>query len=60
MWIYKLGKQNQVANALNCKEVFATAYAITRLEYDFLDNIKFITAYDSLYVKLMDQVKKRG
>ena len=58
MWIHKPRKQNQVADALSHKEVFAIVYAITRLEYDFLDKIKVSAAYDTLYVKLMDQVKE--
>lgn len=58
VWIHKPGKQNQVADALSRKEVFAAVYALTRLESDFLVKIKFSAAYDSLYVKLMDQVKE--
>lgn len=58
MWEHKPGKHNQVANALSRKEVFAAIYLISRLESDFIDKIRLCAANDSLYTKLMSQVKE--
>lgn len=57
MWEHKPGKHNQVADALSRKEVFAAAYSISRLESDFVEKIRLCVANDSLYAKLMSQVK---
>ncbi|KAG6472970.1 hypothetical protein ZIOFF_070450 [Zingiber officinale] len=47
----------QEADALSRKEVFATFYSISRVESDMLDRIKAVTASDTTYEKLVQQVK---
>ncbi|KAG6474774.1 hypothetical protein ZIOFF_068713 [Zingiber officinale] len=54
---HKPGRHNQVADALSRKEVFATFYSISRVESDMLDRIKAVTASDTTYEKLVQQVK---
>ena len=58
MWEHKLGKPNQVADALSRKEVFVAVYSISKLETDFYDRIRLCAANDSLYVKWMGQVQE--
>ncbi|WMV14027.1 hypothetical protein MTR67_007412 [Solanum verrucosum] len=39
-WEHKSGKHNQVADALNRKEVFVASYSISKLEADFVDRFR--------------------
>ncbi|KAJ8763615.1 hypothetical protein K2173_003087 [Erythroxylum novogranatense] len=58
VWEHKPGRHNSVADALSRKEVFVTLYSITRVESNLLEQIKTAAPLDTMYCKLITQVKE--
>jgi len=56
MWEYKPGRHNQVADALNRREVLANLIAMDHVEFDMLDRLRQAAVEDAAYVKLVDLV----
>ena len=56
MWEHKLGKHNEVANALSHKQVQEYVAALTRMESNFMDRIKESAKLDATYQKLVQDV----
>ena len=53
MWEHKLGKHNEVADALNHKQVQEYVAALTRGKSDFVDRIKESAKLDVTYQRLV-------
>jgi len=57
IWEHKLGRHNQVADALSMHEVFDGLIVIDHVESDMLDQLRQATMEDATYVKLVDLVR---
>lgn len=58
MWVHRLGRQNQVADALNRKEVEAYVAALTTATTDFVDKLKQQANEDPSYCRLREKIKQ--
>ncbi|XP_061956833.1 uncharacterized protein LOC133678522 [Populus nigra] len=58
MWEHKLGRHNQVADALSRCEVLANLIAMDHVESDMLDRLRQAAVEDAAYVKLVDLVRE--
>ncbi|XP_031272276.1 uncharacterized protein LOC116130692 [Pistacia vera] len=56
-WQHKLGRHNQVVDALSRKHVVVVLYAITRVESDMLDRLRMAADQDAEYKDLVTQVR---
>ena len=57
MWVHKLGRHNQVANALSRKEVASYVGSMSGVVVDFIKRVRQEAPQDSTYQKLVEQVK---
>ena len=58
MWVHKLGRHNQVADALSRKEVTGYVGLLSLVVVDFKERVRHEAAQDSTYQKLVEQVKE--
>ena len=56
VWEHKLGKHNQVVDALSHKQVKEYVVALTRVESNFVERIKESSKLDATYKKLVQDV----
>ena len=57
MWVHKLGRHNQVANALSRKEVASYVGSLSRVVANFTEQVRQEAPQDSTYQKLVEQVR---
>ena len=55
--MHRPGKQNQVADALSKQEIIAYVAALSNVESNFLEWIKEESLKDTVYAKLLDDIK---
>ena len=58
MWVHKLGRHNQVADALSKKEVASYMGSLSRVVADFTERVRREAPQDLTYQKLVEQVKE--
>ena len=56
MWVHKPERQNQVTNALSCKDIQAYVAALSLVKTTFFDRVKEQALLDSTYLKLKQQI----
>ena len=56
VWEHKLGKHNQVVNALSRKQVKEYVVALTKVESNFVERIKESSKLNATYKKLVQDV----
>ena len=57
VWVHKPGQHNQVADALSRKEVVSYVGSLSLVMADFKERVRHEVAQDSMYQKLVEQVK---
>ena len=57
VWVHKLGRHNQVADALSRKEVASYVGSLSRVVPDFTERVRQEAPQDPTYQKLVEQVK---
>jgi len=58
IWEHKPGSHNQVADALNRREVIATVLAIVQVESDMLGRLRQAAGEDAAYKKMVELVRE--
>lgn len=58
LWVHRVGRHNQVADALNRKEVMQFMGSLSRVIADFTTRVKQKAPHDFAYNKLVGQVKE--
>ena len=58
VWVHKLGRHNQVADALSRKEVANYVGSLSQVVADFIERVRHEAPQDSTYQKLVEQVKE--
>ena len=57
-WQHRPGRHNQVADALSRKEVQEMVTALSGVQTDFIDRVKVAAKDDSMYQKLVQEVRE--
>ena len=58
LWVHRAGRHNQVADALSCKKVAEFVGSLSQVVADFSARVRQEAPQDSIYNKLVDQVKE--
>ena len=56
VWVHKLRRWNQVANALSCKDIQAYVIALSLVKTTFLDQVRDQSLLDLTYVKMKQHI----